>query len=213
MLPWFLALHMLLKIASRNALLLQVHILMHTQPPSATRHAAGLLRRSTEQPSSPATRSLLKHDDTKNGLIQSEEKSRSFQCASRISIKSEGSSQPETWEKKLNELAWWFVVLLTIKNTLQKQGYRNYIKRKHPCITDRKIVHFFFNHFKHNSIIKVFILWVKALITIPIRNIFHCQIAFYHANKHQDLHVKINNVTSFIGQNTLTKIVSAILPK
>lgn len=51
-------------------------------------HAAGLLRRSTEQPSSPATRSLLKHDDTKNGLIQSEEKSRSFQCASRISIKS-----------------------------------------------------------------------------------------------------------------------------
>lgn len=51
-------------------------------------HAARLLRRSMERPSSPATRSLLKHDDTRNGLIQSEEKSRSFQCASRTSIKS-----------------------------------------------------------------------------------------------------------------------------
>lgn len=52
---------------------------------------------------------------------------------------------------------------------------------------------------------------MKALIITPIRNIFPCQFAFYHANKHQTLHVKINHVISFTGQKTQTKIVSAIL--
>lgn len=54
----------------------------------------------------------------------------------------------------------------------------------------------------HFSVIKIFILWVKALIITPTRNIFHCQIAFCHANKHQALHVKINHVISFTGQTT-----------